>query len=175
MRLLKRIMLRSRLRRMACMKWLPPIERPSPSPVTTHTERSGFEAVRVHVVGEARRAAYPRDEDYLLARDAEVGHDLLYAVQYRVVAAARAPAHLLVGGEVGLRHLDRRRRGLARGHRPRLALGRRPAARDVSADALRARFVHALLQKLFAAVSVSVAALSVGAHLLFLSDDCLDR
>ena len=39
--LLNSKILMSRLRRIACNRWLPPIERPSPSPVTTHTERSG--------------------------------------------------------------------------------------------------------------------------------------
>ena len=29
------------LRRSAWMRWLPPMDRPSPSPVTTHTSRSG--------------------------------------------------------------------------------------------------------------------------------------
>ncbi len=37
MRLLNSMMFRSTLRRMACIKWLPPIDRPSPSPVMTQT------------------------------------------------------------------------------------------------------------------------------------------
>ena len=32
----------STLRRSAWIRWLPPIESPSPSPVTTQTESSGF-------------------------------------------------------------------------------------------------------------------------------------
>ena len=69
----------STLRRSAWMRWLPPMDRPSPSPVTTQTCSSGFEhlmpvaivgarpwivveAVGVHVVREARRAADARDE-----------------------------------------------------------------------------------------------------------------
>jgi hypothetical protein len=40
--LLKRRTLMSTLRRIACRRWLPPIERPSPSPVTTQTLSSGL-------------------------------------------------------------------------------------------------------------------------------------
>src|SRR6478672_9314040 len=57
-------------------------------------------AVRLHVVREARRAADARDEDDLLLRDAELRHEALYRGEDRVVAAARAPANLLVGLEV---------------------------------------------------------------------------
>src|ERR1044072_4266694 len=119
------------------------------------------EAVDVHVVGEARGAANPRDKDNLLARDAEVGHHLLDAVEDGVVATARTPTHLLVGGEVGFGELARRRRRLARRHRTRLALRRRPRARDVPAAALHTRLVRSLLDDL-----VTVVTVSVRAHLL---------
>jgi hypothetical protein len=56
--------------------------------------------VGVHVVREARGAADAGDEDDVLARDAELGHEALHRGEDRVVAAARAPAHLLVGLEV---------------------------------------------------------------------------
>ena len=56
--------------------------------------------VRLHVVREARGAADPRDEDDSLAREAELRHEALDDVEDRVVAAARAPADLLVGLEV---------------------------------------------------------------------------
>ena len=42
----------------------------------------------------------PDDEDDALARDAELGHELLDRGEDRVVAAARAPADLLVGLQV---------------------------------------------------------------------------
>ncbi len=58
------------------------------------------EAVGVHVVGQAAGAADAGDEDDVLARDAEVGHDALGLGEDRVVAAAGAPAHFLVGDEV---------------------------------------------------------------------------
>ena len=105
------------LRRSAWMRWLPPIESASPSPVTTQTERSGrvggepgrdggratvdrVHPVRLHVVREARGAADAGDEDDALARDAELGHELLDGGEDRVVAAARAPADFLVGLQV---------------------------------------------------------------------------
>src|SRR6267378_340847 len=95
--------------------WLPPIDRPSPSPVTTNTLRSRratmdrVEAVRVHVVREPARAADARDEHDVLARDTEVRHGLLHGAQDGVVTAARAPADVLVGLEILLRVLGRRR------------------------------------------------------------------
>ncbi len=99
------------------MRWLPPIERASPSPVTTQTSRSGRVAgqtggdgrgaavdrvhpVGVHVVREASRAADPRQEHRVLAAHAEVGHEHLHGGQDRVVPAARAPADLLVARPV---------------------------------------------------------------------------
>ena len=51
----------------------------------------------------------PRDEDDVLLRHAEVGHLLLGLGEDRVVAAARAPADLLVGHEVLPGQLDDRR------------------------------------------------------------------
>jgi hypothetical protein len=39
---------------MACMKWLPPIESASPSPVTTQTLRSGFEDLMPLAMAGAR-------------------------------------------------------------------------------------------------------------------------
>ena len=58
------------------------------------------DAVGVHVVGEAARAADPGDEDDSLRRQPQLGQELLDRGEDRVVAAARAPARLLVGGEV---------------------------------------------------------------------------
>ncbi len=68
----------------------------------------GVEAVGVHVVREAARAADARDEHDVLSRDAEIGHRLLHRAQDGVVPAAGAPAHVLVGLEVLLRVLRRR-------------------------------------------------------------------
>ena len=59
-----------------------------------------MEAVRVHVVREAARAADAGKEDEVLARDAEVGEDALHLGEDRVVAAAGAPADVLIGLEV---------------------------------------------------------------------------
>src|SRR6185436_9094548 len=100
MRLLKRRILRFTFRRSAWMRWLPPIERASPSPVTTHTERSGRVTARPVAIAEARRAADPGDEDDSFASEAELRHEALDDVEDRVVAAARAPADLLIGLEV---------------------------------------------------------------------------
>src|SRR5262249_49765055 len=58
------------------------------------------EPVRIHVVGKPARAADARDEDDVLLRDVEVGHRLLYRGENRVVAASRAPPHVLARLEV---------------------------------------------------------------------------
>ena len=68
------------------------------------------EAVARHVIRKAARAADAADEHRLLARDAEVGHRPLHGLQHRIIAAARAPADLLVarpvlGGGDGWRHV----------------------------------------------------------------------
>ncbi len=60
----------------------------------------GVHAVGVHVVREARRAADAGDEDDVLAAQAELGQEALDGGEDRVVAAAGAPADLLVGLEV---------------------------------------------------------------------------
>ncbi len=71
----------------------------------------GVHPVGVHVVREAGGAADAGDEDDVLPGQAEFGHEALDGGQDGVVAAAGAPAHLLVGLEVlhrldglGLRH-----------------------------------------------------------------------
>ncbi len=93
------------------------MDRPSPSPVMTQTDRSGrdglqarghgrgaavdrVDAVGVHVVRKAAGAADAGDEHDLLARDAEGRQHLLHLGEDRVVAAAGAPADVLVAGEV---------------------------------------------------------------------------
>ena len=58
------------------------------------------EAVRVHVVGEAARAADARHEDELFLRDTESGQDFFHLRQDRIVPAARAPANLLIARKV---------------------------------------------------------------------------
>jgi hypothetical protein len=68
-------------------------DRRSPSVDRVHAER-------LDVVREAGGAADPRDEDEVLAGHAELRQEGLDAREDRVVAAARAPAHLLVGLEV---------------------------------------------------------------------------
>src|SRR5262249_38891253 len=66
----------------------------------------------VDVVREATRAADARDEREVLARDAELGQDLLDLREDGVVAAAGTPADVLVGDEILLAEL-----GLGRAHR----------------------------------------------------------
>src|SRR5205823_498729 len=63
------------------------------------------EAVRIHVIREPAGAADARHEHDLLPRDVQLGHQLLHRGQDGEVAAARAPAHFLVGDEVLLRQL----------------------------------------------------------------------
>ena len=67
-------------------------------------------AVGLEVVGEPRRAADAGDEHDVLPAQAEIGQEALHGLEYGVVAAARAPADLLVAGEVlaGLGLLGRR-------------------------------------------------------------------
>ena len=55
-------------------------------------------AVGVEVVGEPRRAADAGDEHDVLAAQAELGQEALDGLEDGVVAAAGAPADLLVGG-----------------------------------------------------------------------------
>ncbi len=62
--------------------------------------------VGVHVVDEAPGAADARHEHDLVRRDAELRHERLDGGEDRVVAAAGAPARLLVGREVRLRQLE---------------------------------------------------------------------
>ena len=91
MRLLKRTILMSRLRRMACIRWLPPMLSPSPSPVTTQTEdpagpisarwprpgpgRGSSGCRRCQVVWESAGAADSRDEDQLLLGNPQSGEN----------------------------------------------------------------------------------------------------
>src|SRR5581483_906521 len=63
--------------------------------------------VGVHVVREAARAADARHEDGVLQPHAEFGEEELHGGEHRVVAAARAPADLLVRLEVLPGQLDR--------------------------------------------------------------------
>src|SRR6185436_10953733 len=63
--------------------------------------------VRVDVVRKPARAADARHHHHLVLREAELGEHLLRGVEDGVVAAARAPADLLVALEVGLGVLDR--------------------------------------------------------------------
>ena len=90
---------------------------PSPSPVMTQTSSVGVgqlearrdrgraavdrvEPVRVHVVREAARAADAGDEHRVLRGRPEARQGALHGREDRVVAAARAPANLLIGSEV---------------------------------------------------------------------------
>src|SRR5262249_10314184 len=61
---------------------------------------NAVEAIGVHVVRESAGAADAGDEHHLLARNAERREGFLHLRQYRIVAAAWAPAHLLVAGQV---------------------------------------------------------------------------
>ena len=59
-----------------------------------------MESVGLQVIRESAAAADARDEQKPLARDAERRQDLLDLRQDRIVAATRAPAHVLIGGEI---------------------------------------------------------------------------
>src|SRR5207247_3745886 len=80
------------------------------------TPVDAMETVGVHVIRQPAAAADAGDEDDLLARDAEIRHQLLRLREDRVVAAARAPADLLVRDKI----FARQRNGL--GH----CFGRHP-------------------------------------------------
>ena len=89
------------LRRSAWIRWLPPIESESPSPVTTQTvsrtrrretsrnrRRATVDrvhAVRLHVVREPSSAADPRDEHDLLPLQVQLRHEALHRSEDRVV------------------------------------------------------------------------------------------
>lgn len=60
----------------------------------------GVHPVGVHVVREPGGAADARDEDDVLLRQPQLGHEALHRGEDGVVAAAGAPAHFLVGLEV---------------------------------------------------------------------------
>src|ERR1700737_4781773 len=79
--------------------------------------RAAMDAVKpvgVHVIREAAGAADAADEDDLLPRQPQLGHQLLHRGEDGEVAAPRAPAHFLIGDEVLL--AERKRRS----HRPSL-------------------------------------------------------
>ena len=99
------------------IKWLPPIDSASPSPVTTygqirarrgkpggdrwHAAVDRMDPVRVRVFWEARAQPIRRSKTIRsLRRMCEVGHEALDRGQDGVVPATRAPAHFLVGLEV---------------------------------------------------------------------------
>ena len=105
------------MRRRAWMRWLPPIDSdvavagddphvevgPGHGQPGGDGRRPAVDAVHpvgVHVVREAGGAADARHEHRVLAAHAEVGHQHLDGGEDRVVAAARAPAHLLVARPV---------------------------------------------------------------------------
>ncbi len=72
---------------------------------------NGVEAVRRQIIRKARRTADPRDEHRLVGHGADIGERLLHGLENGVVAAARTPAHFLVGRVVlgrEARRLDRR-------------------------------------------------------------------
>src|ERR1041384_6595372 len=106
------------LRRSAWIRWLPPIDSASPSPVTTQTDRSERLTARPVAIAGARpgiegmpevsrewgergrRPAPPAHDPLVPPLDAQGGQERPDRGQHGVVAAAGAPAHLLVGGEV---------------------------------------------------------------------------
>ena len=60
----------------------------------------GVHAEAVDVVGESRGAANAGDHHGVLAKDAQPRQQRLHRTENGVVTAARAPAHLLVAGEI---------------------------------------------------------------------------
>ena len=83
-------------------------------------------AVCVHVVREAGRTTYPRDEHGVLAPDAELGEQQLHRRQDAVVPAAWAPTDLLVTCPV----LPRGQRDCHVGHSAASLAVRLPAAAE---------------------------------------------
>ena len=76
----------------------------------TRRDRRGTPVDRVHAIGvevvrEARGAADAGDEGDVLALEAELGQEGLDRGEDDVVTTPRAPAHLLIGGELLLRLL----------------------------------------------------------------------
>jgi hypothetical protein len=59
-----------------------------------------MDAIGVHVVGETAGTADPRDEDNILAGHPLLRENLLHLGENRVIAAAGAPASVLVAGEI---------------------------------------------------------------------------
>src|SRR6267378_7159428 len=56
--------------------------------------------VCVHIIWESGRAADPRDENDLFARDTQFGHHFLNIIQDRIVAASWAPTNLLARNKI---------------------------------------------------------------------------
>ena len=141
MRLLNMTSLMSTLRRIEWRMWLPPIDSASPSPVMTQTIRSGSGGLEARWRASARgrgwcgsrtcscstaagRSSRCREMKTMFSFGyAEVGHHLLGLGEDRVVAAAGAPADLLVGHEVLAGQLDDLQRS-----RAERRLGRRVVA-----------------------------------------------
>ena len=67
---------------------------------------NAVDPIRVHVVGEAARAADARNKDRFLLRHPRLRQDALHLRQDRVVAAAGAPAHRLIRYEILTRQRD---------------------------------------------------------------------
>src|SRR5439155_16017464 len=61
---------------------------------------NAVETIGVHVVGEPARTADAGYEHELLARNAGPLHDFFHLREDRVIAATRAPANLLIAGQV---------------------------------------------------------------------------
>jgi hypothetical protein len=58
---------------------------------------NGVETVALDVIGKAARAADARNEHGVRRIGADLGQGALHCLEDRIVAAARAPAHFLVG------------------------------------------------------------------------------
>src|ERR1700739_3490279 len=117
MRLLNSRIVRLTLRRSAWMRWLPPINTPSPTPgdnphrqVLTGYRKAGrdrrssavnrMQPIGFQVIRETARAPDAADEDHVLSPQPQFRQEVANRVEDDVVAAARAPADLLVAGEI---------------------------------------------------------------------------
>src|ERR1700739_1510382 len=117
MRLLNSRIVRLTLRRSAWMRWLPPINTPSPTPgdnphrqVLTGYRKAGrdgrssavnrMQPIGFQVIRETARAPDAADEDDVLPPAPPVRQEGANRVEDDVVATAGAPPDFLVGGEI---------------------------------------------------------------------------
>src|SRR5215472_8005415 len=65
-------------------------------------------AVSLEIIGKTARTADPGDAHRALRPSADLRQGALHRLEDRIIAAARAPAHLLIRGKIGWRELGKR-------------------------------------------------------------------